>query len=267
MAVPPHQDASPASVSARSGAPRRNFALFRRFRFQMPRGRPLDICLDTVQNLAEGAVYLLGPFLIVLALGIVGLLSYTFFFVLLPMIMEKYASRGSLQTLVVLFHSSFVVFLLVNILFNYAMCVLTKNDGPMYDRIVRELATVTGFSFPETPAQVAEYRRDFEDRMVIRMRRRRAREEEEVRNAQQVASEAQNSNSPNEEGGNTAMHHRNKKPAASHKTQNSSSTVVRKWMLMGPYEWGFCGNSMQPKPPRSHYDHVTRKLVLNLDVS
>ena len=96
---------------------------------------------------------------------------------------------------------------------------------------------------------------------------RGAREEEEVRNAQQVASEAQNSNSPNEEGGNTAMHHRNKKPAASHKTQNSSSTVVRKWMLMGPYEWGFCGNSMQPKPPRSHYDHVTRKLVLNLDVS
>lgn len=37
------------------------------------------------------------------------------------------------------------------------------------------------------------------------------------------------------------------------------------WMLSGPQEWGFCHRSRKPKPPRSHYDHVTRTLVLNMD--
>jgi palmitoyltransferase len=35
--------------------------------------------------------------------------------------------------------------------------------------------------------------------------------------------------------------------------------------LTGPFEWGYCSNSHLPKPPRSHYDHVTKSLVLNLD--
>ena len=34
---------------------------------------------------------------------------------------------------------------------------------------------------------------------------------------------------------------------------------------MGPQEWGFCDATNQPKPPRSHFDHVTRQLVLNMD--
>jgi len=34
---------------------------------------------------------------------------------------------------------------------------------------------------------------------------------------------------------------------------------------MGAQEWGYCRRSNQPKPPRSHYDHVTRTLVLNMD--
>lgn len=40
---------------------------------------------------------------------------------------------------------------------------------------------------------------------------------------------------------------------------------IRAWMLLGPYEWGYCSQSHQPKPPRSHYDHVSKKLILNLD--
>ena len=43
------------------------------------------------------------------------------------------------------------------------------------------------------------------------------------------------------------------------------TTVVRAWMVLGPYEWGYCSQSHQPKPPRSHYDHVTKQLILNLD--
>ena len=252
-----------------------------RFRFQMPQGRLLDICLDSAQTLMESAVYLLGPFLICLALAIVGLLSYTFFHILAPMMLEKHADKSSsIRLTIVSLHGAVVIFLVVNILFNYAMCVITKNDGPVYDRIVRDLATVTGFVFPETPAQTLEYRRDFEDRMVLRMRRRRAREEEAeaatvVTNAAQIKSSSGNTN---EDAGQSVTHRRaatTTTPTAStettaskktHPQNNTPSTVVRRWMLMGPYEWGFCGNSMQPKPPRSHYDHVTKKLVLNLDV-
>ena len=42
-------------------------------------------------------------------------------------------------------------------------------------------------------------------------------------------------------------------------------TTIRAWMLLGPYEWGYCSHSQQAKPPRSHYDHVTKLLILNLD--
>ena len=185
MPLAPAKDASTGSAAAAtsaSNAAATNNARSRQFsfwgssrgRFQMPRGRLLDVCLDGCQTLMESAVYILGPFLIMLALGIIALLSYTFFHVLVPMMMEKHAAKSaSWQMLVVTAHVVTVVFLLVNILFNYAMCVLTRNDGPAYDRVVRELATVTGFVFPETPAQTLEYRRDFEDRMVRRKRRRR----------------------------------------------------------------------------------------------
>ena len=52
-------------------------------------------------------------------------------------------------------------------------------------------------------------------------------------------------------------------------TTTSNATIatppIRAWMLLGPYEWGYCSQTHQPKPPRSHYDHVTKKLILNLD--
>eukprot|EP00977_Amphora_coffeiformis_P012675 scaffold3195_cov162-Amphora_coffeaeformis.AAC.16 len=265
---------SSSTTTTSSSSIRRQFAVLGgRFRFHMPQGRVLDICLDGAQTLMEGAVYMLGPFLICLALAIVGLLSYTFFHVLVPMMLEKHADKSaSLRLAVVSLHGAVVNFLVFNILFNYAMCVVTKNDGPVYDRIVRELAAVTGFVFPETPAQTLEYRRDFEDRMVLRMRRRRAREEEAE--AANTAQHKSSSGNPNEDAGQVVTHRRGttatentQNTAARKKTKNTlPSTVVRRWMLMGPYEWGFCGNSMQPKPPRSHFDHVTKKLVLNLDV-
>ena len=41
--------------------------------------------------------------------------------------------------------------------------------------------------------------------------------------------------------------------------------LTASWLERGPYEWGYCKQSRGPKAPRSHYDHVTRKLVLNMD--
>lgn len=280
-------DAAPAPPTNAAGAPsraagggqswRRQFALGN-LRFQMPRGRVMDICIDGVQSLLEGAVFILGPFLIALALAIAGMLSYTFFVVILPMIQEKYAQQGSLRLAMVTLHCTIVIFFLVNILFNYAMCVLTKNAGPTYDRVVRELASVTEFTFPETPAQVAGYRRDFEDRMVLRMRRRRAREADaEMRQARDADAARQQAVASEEGASHTVTQRRNAdssqpatssakdNTAAANVVQNTPSTIVRRWMLMTPYEWGFCPNSMQAKPPRSHFDHVTKRLVLNLD--
>ena len=37
------------------------------------------------------------------------------------------------------------------------------------------------------------------------------------------------------------------------------------WLDRGPFEWGYCKHSQAPKAPRAHFDHVTKKLVLNMD--
>ena len=39
----------------------------------------------------------------------------------------------------------------------------------------------------------------------------------------------------------------------------------RDFLSLGAYEWGYCRTSKTPKAPRSHYDTVSRKLVLNMD--
>jgi DHHC palmitoyltransferase len=37
------------------------------------------------------------------------------------------------------------------------------------------------------------------------------------------------------------------------------------WLLLDPFEWGYCANTEQPRPPRTHYSYVVRTLVLNFD--
>ena len=37
------------------------------------------------------------------------------------------------------------------------------------------------------------------------------------------------------------------------------------WIDRGPYEWAYCERTQAPKAPRAHYDHVTKKQVLNMD--
>eukprot|EP00560_Eucampia_antarctica_P004628 CAMPEP_0197836032 /NCGR_PEP_ID=MMETSP1437-20131217/27729_1 /TAXON_ID=49252 ORGANISM="Eucampia antarctica, Strain CCMP1452" /NCGR_SAMPLE_ID=MMETSP1437 /ASSEMBLY_ACC=CAM_ASM_001096 /LENGTH=336 /DNA_ID=CAMNT_0043441883 /DNA_START=379 /DNA_END=1389 /DNA_ORIENTATION=- len=108
---------------------------------------------------------------------------------------------------------------------------MTSNNGPLYQSIVRELADATGFVYPETPQELQHWRDQFECRIMARRRRLRRQEQE-------------NNNNNN-----------NPQPGA----------AIRSWMLIGPQEWSYCSQSNLPKPPRSHYDHVTKKLVLNMD--
>ena len=54
----------------------------------------------------------------------------------------------------------------------------------------------------------------------------------------------------------------------SKRRSTKTGRVVRNagsWIDRGPYEWGYCRYTRGPKAPRSHFDHVTKKLVLNMD--
>jgi palmitoyltransferase len=260
---------------ARRRAPTRTFALGR-LRFQCTRQRIMDVILDWASWCLESFVYLIGPLLIILALSILTLLAYTYFWILLPMMQQKYALHHY-KTLILALHTGVVVFLLVNVSFNYAACVLQRHTGPHYEKVVRELAATTDFWFPETPEQLALYRRDFSDRMVLRLRRRQARDAEEAAAASSSTTTTNASNSTGSGPSNPelatgpvpdGMTKRRNPPTVvqpSPRTAVTKQPVVRTWMLMGPYEWGYCSSTHQPKPPRSHYDHVTRSLVLNLD--
>jgi len=37
------------------------------------------------------------------------------------------------------------------------------------------------------------------------------------------------------------------------------------WVDQEPFEWGYCRRTKIRKAPRAHYDHITKKLVLNMD--
>jgi palmitoyltransferase len=212
----------------------------------------MDALLDGLNNCFERFVYIIGPMLIILALAIVSLLVHAFVTILVPMMRLKYAS-SSYGSLIVGLHILWVGFLVVNVLYNYAFCVLTRNTGPHYDQVIREIATVTNFVYPETPAQVALYKDEYEHRMIMRIRRRREKEAAEV-----TAAAAQSEHAPSGESRAQLRH-------ASQLVNPPPPAPIRQWMLLGPYEWGYCSLTNQPKPPRSHYDHVTKSLILNLD--
>jgi type II secretory pathway pseudopilin PulG len=298
---------------------------------------------DSVAAIVEGAVYFIGPLLILLALGIASLLTYTWASVLVPMWLDRHrvdngagdaggapleaaglaalllrngAPGGAAATRSwwVGLNAAAVAGLLFLTLFNYWHCVRARHAGPEFDAVVRELADATSFRYPETPDQLQAFKRDFEDLMVLRIRRRRERaleqqeqvrrEQQQLRSEQERTREAPPATATVPLGNsNGSVQHRRPQgdgagpsssvsasdngalplaapnpPASQQQLLNSvaaaaapppSSTpapaAVRRWMLLGPYEWGYCGNSRQPKPPRSHYDHVSRTLVLNLD--
>jgi palmitoyltransferase len=249
---------SSAGDGRRPSSTRRVFA-WGNWRFRIQQLRILDACIDGAQWALEGLVYLIGPLLIGLALGIVSLLIFVYVTILLPMLQLKYTDTPG-KTVLLALHTAYVTIVTGNVLYNYALCVVTRNAHPpaRYAAVVRELAAVTDFCWPETPAQVTAYKHDFEDKMILRIRRRQRlatsppADEDAVGLTQRRTTTAVPS-SPSVNA-----------PAVT-PGSSGSNQPVRQWMLMGPFEWGFCPNSYQPKPPRSHYDHVTKTLVLNLD--
>jgi hypothetical protein len=230
-----------------------------------------------VQYCVESFVYFLGPVLICLASAIIGLLVYTYFTIIVDMFTLYYAGTWY-GRYIITGHTAFVVYLMISVIWNYALCVCTSNTkGISYNKVMREMATATGFIFPETPAQVEQYRKDYEDRMVLRMQCRRARAIEaanRITNAAMAQENISNSTTGDQSNNSNVGQVTQRKTATNtQQGQLGAATIInpqseaqiRPWMIMGPLEWGFCNRSHQPKPPRAHYCHVTRGLVLCLD--
>eukprot|EP00574_Skeletonema_japonicum_P009100 CAMPEP_0201716582 /NCGR_PEP_ID=MMETSP0593-20130828/2520_1 /ASSEMBLY_ACC=CAM_ASM_000672 /TAXON_ID=267983 /ORGANISM="Skeletonema japonicum, Strain CCMP2506" /LENGTH=512 /DNA_ID=CAMNT_0048206413 /DNA_START=425 /DNA_END=1963 /DNA_ORIENTATION=- len=165
------------------------------------------------------------------------------------------ATLLALATPTGLLHTAIVAFFLLNVTYNYYKCVTTSNSGKLYDAVVRELATVTNFDYPETEEELIQCKRTVEHKIAAKLELRRR--ELQLQSQLQLAADARRSRMNNEDDALTST-------AA---TNNTLPAIPRihNWQLLTPTEWSYCRFSKQPKPPRSHYDHVTKSLVLNMD--
>jgi len=298
MAVdhPEHESVS----TARRKRTKRSRAFFiptNRKQFQIWTQRLSLKFFDALFFLADRTMYVLGPILILLASAIIVGLTYTYFRVLLPMLTgtnwvstnsdwnEYWAVRGytmtglseyesleqisgvnltllALSTIRGALHTVLVVFFLVNIIYNYVLCVKTRNDGPSYDDVARDLARVTGFNYPETDNELIRCKNEMEQLLHDRLQERRRK---------MVEQQRAQSNTPNGAIGDvesqtsmlTAQDHSTS--AVNSKKKPPQLPRIHNWQLLTPIEWTFCRYTSRPKPPRSHYDHVTKTLVMNMD--
>jgi len=259
--------------------------------------------------IADKAMYILGPILICLASGIISGLTYVYFYIILPMLCGVnwiytrsdydmyWKERGytvtrpslngedekiskfttiliSLSTPIGIFNTLIVTFFLSNILYNYYKCVTTSNSGSNYDTVVRELANVTNFNYPETNEELIQCKKDQEKKIYERMQRKRnelmaARgtpirpgepSNSAIANGDEESQQVSSQSTPLMAATSTLATTNNKK-----KEPPKPLPRIHNWQLLSPTEWSYCRYSHQPKPPRSHYDHVTKSLILNMD--
>jgi hypothetical protein len=168
-----------------SSAAASNFSIGGRA-FVFNRENVIDYTVNMCTKFVETIVLILGPILICFAMTIILGLSYTFFYIYLPMMKMALVDASPLRRFIEIGGNvTFVVFILIEIIFNYFMCVTTRNTGPSYEKVVRELAESTNFDYPTSPQDLARFRRDFNDKMMLRMRRRQARDAERRQQQQQ----------------------------------------------------------------------------------
>lgn len=150
-----------------------------------------------------------------------------------------------------IFHTLIVAFFLINVIYNYYQCVTTSNSGEVYNVVVRELAHVTNFDYPETDEELIQCKRGLERKIAAKL---------ESRRRELMAAANQNQNGDEETANSTTN-------TQQQQAKNTPQSIARihNWQLLSPTEWSYCRFSSQPKPPRSHYDHVTKSLVLNMD--
>ncbi|KAL7517300.1 hypothetical protein ACHAWX_002232 [Stephanocyclus meneghinianus] len=290
--------------------------------FQQVRHRLFHKCLSCLFTLADRFMLVLGPVLIVLACGIIVGLTYVYFRIVLPMLTgtnwvttfrerrEYWQERGyhsaiveavdqddqrismlqslllALSTPVGILNTLLVISFLVNIIYNYYKCVVTSNTGPSYAAVVRELAQVTGFNYPETDEEMTICKNQLDRSIFVKLERRRR---ELMAGATAAANGVDGASTITVNGKSdklsvngdiesqqpqstpSALTITTKKQIANNEINNHVTNQplhlprIHNWQLLSPTEWTWCRYSLQPKPPRSHYDHVTKSLVLNMD--
>lgn len=211
----------------------------------------------------------------------------------------------ALTTPLGLLHTAIVSFFLVNVLYNYYKCVVTINTGPQCDSVVRELAVATRFVYPETEEELVRCRKAFERKIFEGVKKRRdailaARGGNNGGAAvasssgggggggSAASNAAASTTTPLGTGTPTTAQNGDEEsqvassplmaatatttinPSATSLTSNTTKPQpappkIHAWQLLSPVEWGYCRYTSKPKPPRSHYDHVTKTLVLNMD--
>ena len=282
-----------------------NFPFLSRFRIQIP--SRIHSIPSLLQFIGDLFMYVLGPVLVVIVFALLGSLSYVFFTVVIPLLcchrqegplqkegQEQHANQqqgrnemdldlellretGRIHSsFYALMHETFVLFILFNIIFNYVLCVTTTNHHltKQYQAVVKKLAQVTHFSYPESDVQKEEWREEYRQGILQRSREIRQRNSSnniinnnhDSRNEVNMRGRYSNTTTSFDvdvESAQGANANATKTTQQTHQTQQTTSK--RPWMLLGPHDWGYCEKSNQPKPPRSHFDFCTRSLVLNMD--
>merc|ERR1719491_733315 len=121
-------------------------------------------------------------------------LSYTFFTIILPMM----SPSGYLAPHALL-HQAFVLTIIFNVLFNYFACVTTRTShrGQNFQRVVRELADVTDFIYPETPEELNTWKIEFRRQILGRGEALRKREREKLMTKHGIHGNAPSNNLTN----------------------------------------------------------------------
>uniref|UniRef100_A0A7S1BUC8 Palmitoyltransferase n=1 Tax=Corethron hystrix TaxID=216773 RepID=A0A7S1BUC8_9STRA len=247
----------------------------------------------------QTTLLLLGPILIVLAFSLIFGLTWCYYQHVLPLV----APAGSWEYSVHAYFC--VPFFLFNVVFNYTCCVMTdtgsRRDGGgagcwsfiscarriirhcfwrkkewsvggengiignddaifrptniKYDNIVRELAEATGWAYPPTGQGYAvRLRQEVASVIATSEGGKMSKSDKETSGTLTLAS----SSSP-------TMLASSSPTVAFDGTPVDTSRMCSHWTRLGPTEWGHCTRLDIPKPPRSHYDHITNALVLNMD--
>ena len=127
---------------------------------------------------------------------------------------------------------------------------------------MRELARATGFDYPESQEDMEKWRLEWREAIMERSSQKKLRDRFGY---DEESGGDPNSTSPDGNAPPSSQESAQHDALQKRKTGVQPVPMGRSWMWMGPYDWSYCERTELPKPPRSHYDHVTKSLVLNMD--
>jgi hypothetical protein len=151
-------------------------------------------------------------------------------------------------------HSFIALFLGSNILINYISCILIdagSTGSPAYFQLITE-ARALGH-LPSDPQDDEGYLTG-ETTTTAGRRTMAKKDTKDNTNIATATIVKETDDKLNNRGG-----------AKVTKVTRNPSRRGTGWLDVGPYDWTWCYKTKQPKPPRCHYDSVSKKQILNMD--